>query len=123
ELSSPWDLLERDGYLYIAMAGTHQLWRMELATAEVRPFTGSGRENIDDGPNPRATLAQPSGLTTDGQRLYFADSESSAVRACDFTPEGYTQTFVGEGLFEFADRDGPALQARRHHCLGFAYPN
>jgi DNA-binding beta-propeller fold protein YncE len=121
ELNSPWDLLVREGYLYIAMAGTHQLWRMELQSGEVRPFVGSGRENIDDGPNTSSTLAQPSGLTTDGQRLFFADSESSAVRAADFSPEGYTQTLVGEGLFEFGDRDGKALQARLQHCLAVAY--
>jgi YVTN family beta-propeller protein len=105
------------------MAGTHQLWRMDLASREVRPFVGSGRENIDDGPNPRATLAQPSGLTTDGKRLFFADSESSAVRVSDFDPNGYTQTLIGEGLFEFGDRDGKALQARLQHCLGVAYHN
>ncbi len=120
-LSSPWDLLARDGWLYIAMAGIHQLWRMNLVTGEVGPFVGSGRENIDDGPNARATLAQPSGLTTDGNRLFFADSESSAIRASDFAPDGYTQTILGEGLFEFGDRDGKALQARLQHCLGVAY--
>src|SRR4051794_23683234 len=60
-LNTPWDLLERDGTLYIAMAGTHQLWRMDLASALVQPHAGSGREDIDDGPNPKATLAQPSG--------------------------------------------------------------
>jgi sugar lactone lactonase YvrE len=122
-LSSPWDLLEREGQLYIAMAGTHQLWRMDLASGEVGPFVGNGRENIDDAPNPNATLAQPSGLTTDGKRLYFADSESSAVRASDFSPDGYTQTVVGEGLFEFGDRDGRALHARLEHCLGVSYYN
>src|SRR5207253_335062 len=122
ELNSPWDVLEREGQLYIAMAGTHQLWRMDLASGMVQPFVGSGRENIDDGPNLRATLAQPSGLTTDNQRLYFADSESSAVRAADFSLlEGYTQTLVGEGLFEFGDRDGKGRQARLQHCLGVAY--
>ena len=120
-LSSPWDLLVKENWLYIAMAGTHQLWRMNLATGEVGPFVGSGRENIDDGPNPRATLAQPSGLTTDGNRLFFADSESSAVRVSDFAPDGYTQTLLGEGLFEFGDRDGKALQVRLQHCLGVAY--
>lgn len=120
-LNSPWDLLVREGWLYIAMAGSHQLWRMNLQSAEVGPLAGSGRENIDDGPNPRATLAQPSGLTTDGNRLFFADSESSAVRASDFAPEGYTQTLLGEGLFEFGDRDGKSLQARLQHCLGVAY--
>jgi sugar lactone lactonase YvrE len=120
-LNSPWDLLESDNYLYIAMAGTHQIWRMVLSTGRVEPFVGNGRENIDDGPNRSATLAQPSGLTTDEQRLYFADSESSAVRAADFSPDGYTQTLVGSGLFDFGDKDGPALQAKLEHCLGVAY--
>ena len=122
-LNSPWDLLERDGYLYIAMAGSHQLWRLSLRFTEIVPLVGSGRENIDDGPNERATLAQPSGLTTDGQRLIFADSESSAVRAADFAPNGYTQTLLGEGLFEFGDRDGKGLEVRLQHCLGVSYHN
>lgn len=122
-LNSPWDLLLHDGWLYIAMAGTHQLWRMDLSTGEVTPFVGSGHEDIDDGLNPQAALAQPSGLATDGQRLFFADSESSAIRAADFMPDGYTQTLVGEGLFEFGDRDGKALQARLQHCLGVEYYN
>lgn len=122
ELNSPWDLLVREGYLYMAMAGTHQLWRMNLQTAEVQPFVGSGRENIDDGPNGKATLAQPSGLTTDGKRLLFADSESSGVRAADFAPEGYTQTLLGEGLFEFGDKDGVGRgNVRLQHCLGVAW--
>jgi DNA-binding beta-propeller fold protein YncE len=122
-LNSPWDLLVRDNWLYVAMAGTHQLWRMDLQSREVRPFVGSGRENIDDGPNPRATLAQPSGLTTDGQRLYFADSESSALRAADFDPNGHTQTLLGEGLFEFGDKDGKSLSVRLQHNLGVSYHN
>jgi sugar lactone lactonase YvrE len=120
-LNSPWDVLESDNYLYIAMAGTHQIWRLYLSSGMVAPFAGSGRENIDDGPNPRATLAQPSGLTTDEQRLFFADSESSAVRAADFSPEGYTQTLLGTGLFDFGDRDGKGLEVRLQHCLGVAY--
>ena len=120
-LNSPWDLLESDNYLYIAMSGRHQVWRMFLSTGKVEPFVGSGSENIDDGPNKNATLAQPSGLTTDEQRLFFADSESSAVRAADFSSDGYTQTLVGMGLFDFGDRDGPALEAKLQHCLGVAY--
>jgi sugar lactone lactonase YvrE len=121
ELNSPWDVLESDNYVYIAMAGTHQIWRLYLSSGMVAPFAGSGRENIDDGPNPQATLAQPSGLTTDEQRLFFADSESSAVRAADFSPEGYTQTLLGSGLFDFGDRDGKGVEVRLQHCLGVAY--
>jgi sugar lactone lactonase YvrE len=120
-LNSPWDLLESDNYLYIAMAGTHQIWRMVLSTGRVEPFAGDGRENIGDGLNKNSTLAQPSGLTTDEQRIFFADSESSAVRAADFSPDGYTQTLVGSGLFDFGDRDGRALEAKLEHCLGVAY--
>jgi hypothetical protein len=120
-LNSPWDVLESDNYLYIAMAGTHQIWRLILSTGRVEPFIGSGRENLDDGPHKSATLAQPSGLTTDEQRLFFADAESSAVRASDFSPDGYTQTLVGAGLFDFGDRDGSGLEARLQHCLGVAY--
>jgi hypothetical protein len=120
-LNSPWDLLESDNYLYIAMAGTHQIWRMVLSTGRVEPFAGNGRENIDDGPNRSATLAQPCGLSTDEQRLYFADSESSAIRASDFSPDGYTQTLIGRGLFDFGDKDGSALESKLQHCLGVAY--
>jgi thiol-disulfide isomerase/thioredoxin len=120
-LNSPWDVLESDNYLYIAMAGTHQIWRMVLSTGRVEPFIGSGRESLDDGPHKSAALAQPSGLTTDEQRIFFADAESSAVRASDFSPDGYTQTLVGAGLFDFGDRDGSGLEARLQHCLGVAY--
>lgn len=120
-LNSPWSLLESDNYLYIAMAGTHQLWRMVLSTGRVEPFVGSGRENIDDGPHKAATLAQPSGLTTDEQRLFFADAESSAVRAADFSPDGYVQTLLGSGLFDFGDKDGKALEAKLEHVLDVAY--
>lgn len=120
-LNSPWDVFVREGWLYIAMAGTHQLWRMDLRTGEVVPFVGSGREDIEDATNPRAALAQPSGLATDGKRLFFADSESSAIRAADFDPAGYVQTLLGEGLFEFGDKDGKGMAVRLQHCLGVSY--
>ncbi len=122
-LNSPWDLLEIDNQLYIAMAGAHQLWRMELSTGVVSPFVGSGREDITDGPNLSAALAQPSGLTTDEQLLFFADSESSAIRASEFSPDGITQSLLGEGLFDFGDKDGRGKQVRLQHCLGVACYN
>ena len=33
------------------------------------------------------------------------------------------QTIVGEGLFEFGDRDGKGPGVRLQHCLGVAYGN
>src|SRR5207253_1733329 len=49
-LNSPWDLWAQGDTLYIAMAGTHQLWTLRLPAGEVRPFAGNGREAIKDGP-------------------------------------------------------------------------
>ena len=79
QLNSPWDVLVHDGTLYIAMAGPHQIWRMDLETGEIGPWAGSGVEARIDGPAAQAALAQPSGLATDGKKLYFADSEASAL--------------------------------------------
>ena len=43
-------------------------------------FAGSGNENIMDGTAASANFAQPSGLATDGENLFVADSEVSGVR-------------------------------------------
>jgi thiol-disulfide isomerase/thioredoxin/sugar lactone lactonase YvrE len=121
ELNSPWDLVLHNGMLYIAMAGPHQLWKMNPKTGGVVPYAGSGRENIIDGPLDQAALAQPSGITTDGTKLYFADSEVSAIRSADLDPSGNVETIVGEGLFEFGDKDGKANEVRLQHPLGVVY--
>ena len=80
-LSSPWDLVHHDGAPYIAMAGTHQRWSMAMADGTIGPYAGSGQESLVDGPLASAALAQPSGITTDGDQLYFADSETRSIRA------------------------------------------
>ena len=118
ELNSPWDLAFHDDKLYIAMAGCHQLWVMDLQTGIVGPYAGSGGESISDGDLPDAMLAQPSGITTDGNRLYFADSETSAVRSAELDPKGKVRTIIGLGLFEFGDRDGEGHLVRLQHPLG-----
>ena len=121
DLNSPWDLELHDGTLYIAMAGFHQLWRMDLDSRSVQPHSGSGREGIVDGQHGAAQLAQPNGITSDGVRLYFADSETSAVRSSDFDPAGRVGTIVGEDLFTFGDRDGFGDDVRLQHVQGIEY--
>ena len=118
-LNSPWDLATEGSTLYIAMAGPHQLWRLDLPMGFCRAFVGSGRENIVDGPAEGAALAQPSGLALLGNHLYFADSEVSAVRRLDFLEEK-VETLVGRGLFDFGDRDGDFASAALQHPLGVA---
>jgi len=117
-LSSPWDVAIADNMLYVAMAGSHQIWRAAVETRNFRLFAGSGVESLVDGPGPSAQLAQPSGLALADHYLYFADSEVSAIRRCDLHASGEVETLIGSGLFEFGDRVGPAKSARLQHPLG-----
>ncbi len=120
-LNSPWDLLIHENRLYIAMAGAHQIWKMDLETFRAQPYAGTGVEALIDGPLGRAALAQPSGITADNHRLYFADSEVSSVRSADLHPRGNVETIIGEDLFEFGDVDGSNRVARLQHPLGAVY--
>jgi len=123
-LNSPWDLLEvpKTHVLLIAMAGPHQIWKLDLARGEVGVWAGTGRENIVDGPIEVANFAQPSGLATDGASLFVADSEVSAVRQISLgNPPHFVRTIVGEGLFDFGDIDGRGEAVRLQHDLGVAW--
>jgi thiol-disulfide isomerase/thioredoxin len=121
ELNSPWDVTMQNGILYIAMAGPHQLWQMNPKTGGIAPYAGTGREARVDGLLAEAALAQPSGITSDGKKLYFADSEVSSIRSADLDPKGRVETIVGEDLFEYGDRDGQGPQVRLQHPLGVVY--
>ena len=121
-LRSPWDVEVVDGVLYIAMAGTHQLWSLDTKAATLAPFAGNGRESLSDGPLTEAELAQPTGIVSDGAgKLYFVDSETSSVRSADTDPAGNVETLVGTGLFDFGDRDGVGPRVLLQHTQGLAY--
>jgi thiol-disulfide isomerase/thioredoxin len=120
-LNSPWDLLLDGDRLFIAMAGHHQIWTLNLKDKRVELFAGSGRENIKDGPLEIANFAQPSGLTTDGKFLYVADPEVSAVRKVPMDGQGRVVTLTGTGLFDFGDEDGIGKEAKLQHAIGVQY--
>lgn len=123
-LSSPWALQRAGGTLYVAMAGSHQLWEIDLVTGEASWFAGSGRESTLNGPRLQAELAQPSGLAVlPGGRVVFADSESSAIRYADPGADGETGLLAGSdaNLFDFGDVDGVGGEARLQHPLGVEY--
>jgi hypothetical protein len=88
-LSSPWDIVavNKETLVY-AMAGTHQIWALNLKTNRTFNFSGCGKEgNL----NHRSDIklcewAQPSGLAVglisqNHIELYVADSESSSIRS------------------------------------------
>ncbi|MCO6437100.1 MAG: redoxin domain-containing protein [Phycisphaerae bacterium] len=118
-INSPWDLTIEGSTLYVAMAGRHQIWRIDLPVGFARALAGSGRENLADGPTETAALAQPSGICMLNGTIYFADSEVSAVRGIDMATE-QVFTVIGEGLFVFGDVDGSYPDARLQHPLGVA---
>jgi DNA-binding beta-propeller fold protein YncE len=119
-LRSPWDLTVAGDYVLVAMAGTHQIWTFDQRAGTMSVLAGSGREALEDGPFATAAFAQPSGLALADERLYVADSETSAVRYLDLV-RGEVRTLVGKGLFDFGDRDGPASDALLQHPLAVAY--
>lgn len=118
DLSSPWDLAWFGDRLWIAMAGVHQLWTYDPGNGTVRVAAGTTNEGLVDGPAAEAWFAQPSGLavSADGERLWVADSETSALRWVD--RDEHVHTAVGTGLFDFGHRDGAAAQALLQHPIG-----
>jgi sugar lactone lactonase YvrE len=118
-LSSPWDVAFVGDLLWIAMAGTHQLWTLDLAAGVVAVAAGTGAESIHDGALRETTFAQPGGLAALDGALYVADSESSALRRVDPGTDR-VRRLIGRGLFDFGDRDGTGDMARLQHPLGVA---
>ncbi|XP_070541090.1 NHL repeat-containing protein 2-like [Ptychodera flava] len=147
-ISSPWDLVlgsspgsDHIDILYIAMAGTHQIWVYFMDDANwlkgshykkgscIR-FAGSGNEENRNNSYPhKASFAQPSGLSMATEEklncLFVADSESSSIRTV-FLKDGATRAVVGGAmdpmdLFAFGDVDGKGLDAKLQHPLAVAW--
>lgn len=119
-LTSPWDVAYDAGSLYVAMAGAHQLWTVDIATGATAVHCGSGAEELHDGAHASAALAQPMGLSLSAGAIYFADSESSAIRVADRDQHGGVRTIVGTGLFDFGDVDAVGDAVRLQHPQGIA---
>lgn len=131
-IASPWDLAIHDQLLYIAMAGTHQIWRMTLNGDRIQTYAGSGTEDIVDGSlrlkktfdSSVANFAQPTGLAAGPNKLYIADSEGSSIRAIDYDSSGSATTVLGtpnlpqqRRLFTYGDVDGPTNRALLQHPM------
>ena len=92
ELCSPWDVVKTpSGEFIVAMAGTHQIWKLDMRSNRCQVYSGNGGEGNANS-NPRSsTWAQPSGITAglfNGELSFFiADSESSAIRAISHNSE------------------------------------
>ncbi|KAJ1140331.1 hypothetical protein NDU88_006688 [Pleurodeles waltl] len=147
-ISSPWDLviggssgLNEDSVLWIAMAGTHQIWALLLEDGSLPKqsglpkgacvrFAGSGNEENRNNSYPhKAGFAQPSGLSLSSEEpwncLFVADSESSSVRTVSMKDGAVKHLVGGErdpmNLFAYGDADGTGIIAKLQHPLGVAW--
>ena len=123
-ISTPWDVFVEGSQVFIAMAGTHQIWSYDLKAGIAKNYSGNGSEqNLNRNDRLLAAWAQPSGLSVGNGELFIADSESSTVRAINLT-SGATRTIAGgenaqpRNLFAFGDKDGIGEAARMQHVLG-----
>ncbi|GIY70286.1 NHL repeat-containing protein 2 [Caerostris extrusa] len=143
--ASPWDVcigpkldsnMEELNVLYIAVAGSHQIWAMHLddilisseeySSLECVPFAGNGTEECRNNTyKMKAGFAQPSGVAYSELcpgMLFIADSESSTIRSISLI-NGSVKTVVGGGLdpknlFQYGDKDGSGLDVKLQHPLG-----
>ncbi|KAG7507806.1 NHL repeat-containing protein 2 [Solea senegalensis] len=146
-ISSPWDVTlgtaggGEDNVLWIAMAGTHQIWALFLTDGKLPKgseskagtclrWAGSGNEENRNNSYPhKAGFAQPSGLALAPEEpwscLYVADSESSTIRTIALKDGGVKVLVGGErdplNLFAFGDVDGKGVDAKLQHPLGVAW--
>lgn len=118
-LNSPLDLAVIGDDLYVAVAGQHQIWRMDLGVHEVSVLSGSGELGLVDGSPSEAGFAQPSGLAVFGRHLIVADAASSALRWVSID-DGTVETAVGAGLYEFGDATGVRADVRLQNPLAVA---
>ena len=148
-LNSPWDciLLEEEiksnsannpGVLLVAMAGQHQIWRIDIATGVAAAVSGNGSERNQNGSTGLTSAwAQPSGLalipksstsrlaSLEDMQVLVADSESSTIRRLDLTTGGAAACVGGDplfsdNLFKFGDADGIGAAALLQHPLAVA---
>jgi thiol-disulfide isomerase/thioredoxin len=119
-LNSPWDLAVRGRLLFVAMAGSHQIWIVDRDRGISIAYAGSAREARVDGSVDDAAFAQPSGLAIAGETMFVADAESNIIRAVALPPTNDVRTIAGGDLFEFGDTDGAGDDVRLQHPLGVA---
>lgn len=120
-IASPWDLHLEGDLLYIAGAGRHQLWLMNLTSGVIDSFAGTGAEGLDDGFRLASTLSQPSGLAASDGVLYFTDPEASAVRQVSLGLDGQLDTLVGKHLFVWGDELGSFDETLLQHAIGIEH--
>ena len=99
-LHSPWDVLLRDNDLFVSLAGTGEVWRLDL-----RDRTLALHAPRTPGSEAREVTAMA--LATDGHSLYVADAAADSIRRIPFEPDAEVEALAGPGADQ-GDLRGPA---------------
>jgi len=93
-LNSPVMLQIVGDELWVVDAGNHRVAALDLATGQVRTVVGTGDEGYagDGGPAEEATLSDPFGIATDGERVWIADLGNKVVR--EIAADGVISTVI-----------------------------
>jgi len=128
KLNSPWDVCvskQDKNVVYVAMAGQHQIWSYDVSSGVGSVYSGNGYErNFNSQYASNTSWAQPSSLSisTSGERMYVADSESSSIRSVNLgdassKAEAGGDPGFADNLFAFGDNDGKGSAVRLQHPL------
>lgn len=113
-LASPTDISLLNDRLYIAMAGSHQIWQLDMGRGALNLMVGNGREDAVDGTGTFSSFAQPTALSAMGESLYVLDAASSSLRKIRLE-DGRVSTLVPGGLYSDGSTDGLGMAARMCH--------
>lgn len=106
-LNFPQGLYFLNGKLYIAMAGSRQIWQYDPKTGMLSHTAGNGQIGTRDGSFAESSFVQPHGLTSDGKLLFVIDSEGNSLRVLDFNKRRVIK-LTGGDYTHFGDHTGPA---------------
>ena len=121
DLNSPWDLALKPGILIVAMAGSHQLWVIDLLHDQAYPYAGTGEEARRDGARERGGVRPAVRPRRRRQHVCLSRTRSpTTIRAVQLPPANLVTTIAGGDLFEFGDKDGSGDAVRLQHPLGVA---
>ena len=77
---SPKDLLVMGNFLYVSDTSNYKIRKIEISSATVSTFAGTGVSGSTNGVGTVARFAMPVQIATDGDNLYVADATNSAIR-------------------------------------------
>jgi len=91
---------DANGTLYVADNQNHEIRKVDVATGATTTLAGTGLPGVADHPsNPLlASFNSPNGITTDGNKIYVADTMNHAIRMIEETSPGVIKVSTLAGV-------------------------